>query len=214
MASVAEEIAEILLSINAVSINASHPFQYTSGLLSPVYTDNRILISHPNERKKVIDAWVELLKSVDDFDVIAGTSTAGIPHAAWIAEKMDKPMIYIRNEAKKHGKHNQIEGVLKTGQKTVIIEDLISTGKSSIHANKAVAEAGGVAGHVVGIFRYGLPQAKENFQKAGIKLTTLTNFVTVVDVAVKNGKIGPLQKELVLDWLTDSAGWGKRHGFE
>lgn len=212
--SVAEEVAQILLSIKAVTINPVEPYRYTSGLLSPVYTDNRILISHPRERRRVIDAWIDLIKGLKEFDIIAGTATAGIPHAAWISDKMDKPMVYIRSEAKKHGKHNQIEGVLKPGQKVAIVEDLISTGRSSLESNKAVVEAGGIAGHVIGIFRYGLPQSIENFKQAGVKLDTLTNFHTVVQVAEKNGDLGPMQKELVLDWLNDSAGWGKRHGFE
>ena len=138
-----ERIAEILLNVGAVTLNVAEPFTYSSGMRSPIYCDNRLLISHPQERQEVIQAFLEVLeKEGVDADVIAGTATAGIPHAAWIAQALDKPMIYIRDKAKGHGKGNQIEGLVSEGASAVIIEDLISTGGSSIRAAIAAREAG------------------------------------------------------------------------
>ncbi len=212
--SVAEEIAEILLSINGVTFSAAEPYRFTSGLLSPVYVDNRLLMSYPNERRRVVDAWVELIRSVGEFDAIAGTATAGIPHAAWISDKMDLPMVYVRGKAKEHGKKSQIEGLLQGGQKVVIVEDLISTGKSSLESQRAIREQGGIADDIVAIFSHTLPQSNENIQQASGRLATLTTFPTVVDIAVRKKQIQPSDREMVLDWLNDSANWGRRHGFE
>src|SRR5437868_5815162 len=136
MTSTAEEIADILLSIKAVTINTKKPYKYTSGLLSPVYSDMRLLMSYPNERRRVVDAWIDLIKQQGDFDLIAATATAGIPHGAWISDKMDLPMVYVRGQAKEHGKKNQIEGLVSSDQKVVIVEDLISTAKSSLETQK------------------------------------------------------------------------------
>src|SRR5438132_8690112 len=116
MANIAEEIADVLLSIGAVTINTRKPYKYTSGLLSPVYSDMRLLMSYPKQRRQIIDAWIELIRQQGKFELIAATATAGIPHGAWISDKMNLPMVYVRSEAKKHGKQNQIEGLLKKGQ--------------------------------------------------------------------------------------------------
>lgn len=211
---ISEETANILLSINAVIINTKEPFRYTSGLLSPVYADNRLLMSYPKERRQIIDMWINVIKQQGHFELIAATATAGIPHGAWISEKMDLPMVYVRGDAKKHGKKNQVEGVVKKGQKAVIIEDLISTGKSSIQTQKAISKQGAIAKNVVAIFSYTLPQSAINFESAGVNLTSLTTFPVVVELAVKKNKVKAAEQEMVLDWLKDSVGWGKRHKFE
>jgi orotate phosphoribosyltransferase len=211
---VAEEVADILLSINAVVVNTKEPFRYSSGILSPVYADNRLLMSYPKQRRRIIDLWIKAIKSQGDFDLIAATATAGIPHGAWISDIMDLPMVYVRGDAKKHGKKNQIEGIVKKGQKAVIVEDLISTGKSSIETQKAVKDKGAIADNVIAIFNYTLPQAAINFKEASVKLTSLTTFPQLVDLAAKKGTLKLAEREIVLDWLKDAAGWGERHKYE
>jgi len=210
----AEDVADILLSIRAVSINPRQPFRYTSGLLSPVYSDLRLLMSHPKERRRIIDEWVGLIKKHGDFDVRAATATAGIPHGAWISDKMNLPMVYVRSEAKKHGKKNQIEGHIKKGQKAVVVEDLISTAQSSIETHKALKKGGAKSKNIIAIFTYTLPQSAKNLKAAKISLATLTDFPTLVGQAAKNSLISKKEQEIVLDWLKDSPGWGKRYGFE
>lgn len=209
-----EKIAKVLLSIDAVTISPKKPYRYSSGILSPVYSDMRLLISHPKERKIVIGEMAKLIKSLGIPDVVAGTATAGIPHAAYVSAKLDIPMVYVRGEAKKHGKQSQIEGDFKKGQSTVIIEDLISTAGSSLETVKAIKKAGGLVNNILAIYTYTLPVSLLNIKKSGIKLHTLTNFPDVVDVAIKLGKMKSKDKEIVLDWLNDPTGWGKKMGFE
>ena len=159
-----EKVAKILLSINAVSLNARKPFRYSSGILSPVYTDCRFLMSYPYERRLIRNLYVKTIESVGNFDVIAGTATAGIPHAAWVAEKMNLPMIYVRGKAKDHGKENQIEGKLMKKQKVAVVEDLISTGGSSIETVRAIRKIGSHSDYIFSIITYGLKKASENFK--------------------------------------------------
>jgi orotate phosphoribosyltransferase len=205
------KIAELLLSIDAVSINPDKPFTYTSGLKSPVYSDMRLLISHPEERREVIRIWCDAINSLAEVDVIAGTATAGIPHAAWIADTLDKPMVYVRSKAKEHGKQNQIEGRVQAGQKALVIEDLISTGKSSIEAVGALREKGVTVTHISSIFNYTLAQSKKNFEQANVVLLSLTTFPAVVEVAMREVAMDKNQSEIVLDWLEDAEGWAERH---
>lgn len=214
MTDVAEKIADLLLSINAISLNVKEPFRYSSGILSPVYSDMRLLMGYPKERRQVIRAWIELIKSQGDFNLIAATATAGIPHGAWISDQMNLPMVYVRSEAKGHGKKNQIEGLVTKDQNVVIVEDLISTGKSSIETMNAIRSEGAKADHIVAIFSYTLPQSEKNLAEAKVKLNTLTTFPIVVEQAVKKGIMKSAEKDMVLDWLTDSVGWGARHHFE
>lgn len=174
----------------------------------------RLLISHPKERKVVISEMANLIKTLGIPDVVAGTATAGIPHAAYVSEKLNIPMVYVRGKAKDHGKKSQIEGLFKKGQRAIIIEGLISTAGSSLETLRALKEAGGKVKHIVAIYNYTLPISETNVKKAGVTLHTLTTFPEVVDVAVKMGKIKENDRELVLEWLKDSAGWGKKMGFE
>lgn len=209
-----ERIADILLSIDAVTFSPKKPYRYTSGILSPVYSDMRLLISHPKERKVVINELAKIIKKIGIPDVVAGTATAGIPHAAYISQKLDIPMIYVRGKAKEHGKKSQIEGLFKKGQSAIIIEDLISTGGSSLETLSALKKAGGKVSDVVAIYTYTMPISIENIKKAKIILHTLTTFPDVVDMAAKRGKINNHEKEKVLEWLNDPSAWGKRMGFE
>lgn len=212
--SAAEEVAQILLKVKAVTLRPKEPYRFTSGLLSPIYTDCRVLISYPKERARVIELMADLLDRKDLPDIIAGTATAGIPHAAWLAEKLDLPMIYARSKAKEHGKQAQIEGVLKPGQTVVVVEDLISTGGSSIETIETIRSNGGVADTILAIFNYELQQSATNLQQAKVELKALTNFTALVDAAIKSGDIESADREVVLAWQKDSKGWGKAHGFE
>lgn len=209
------DIAKILLEIKAVALNVKTPYRYTSGILSPIYCDNRLIISYPEKRKQVIDGFVNLIKESGlEFDVVGGTATAGIPHAAWIADRLNVPMVYIRDKAKGHGKKNQIEGKLEAGQKVLVIEDLISTGGSSVRAGLATREAGGVVTDCVAIFTYQMETAKKQFEEAGINLHTLSNFAALMDVAAQEGYITEEEKGIALEWNKDPQGWGKKMGFE
>lgn len=210
-----EKVAKILLKIKGITLSPEKPFKYSSGILSPVYTDCRILMSHPEERTIIRDLYIEAIRDTSgEVDVIAGTATAGIPHAAWIAEKMKLPMIYIRGKAKDHGKGNQIEGTIGKDQKAVVIEDLISTGESSLGSIQAIKAAGGKADHIYSIITYSMKKSEDNFKSNKILLTSLTNFETVVNVALENNSIKKEDQNVILEWAKDPASWGKRMGFE
>lgn len=210
-----EIIIKILLEIGAVSLNPKNPFKYDSGILSPVYIDNRILISYPKERRLIRDLFIDALKaSGEQFDLIAATATAGIPHAAWIADKLNLPMVFVRGKAKDHGKRNRVEGVVKAGQNTAVIEDLISTGESAIDTANAVRELGGKVNYIFAIITYGMAKAKENFENNNIKLVSLTTFEEVVTMAEKLGQITEKEKGIINEWTKDPPSWGKTNGFE
>lgn len=201
-----KQIAASLLQIEAVALRPHQPFTWTSGIKSPIYCDNRLTMSFPDIRDLIASGFATLIQEkYPDAEVIAGTATAGIPHAAWVADKLGLPMIYIRDKAKGHGKENQIEGLLKPGQKTVVIEDLISTGGSSIKAAHAVNEAGGQTLGVVAIFTYQLEKAIQAFQEAGIPLDTLTNYSLLLDEAVQLGKIKEEDLALLHSWRKNPA---------
>lgn len=203
------EIAKLLLDIKAITLNLKEPYRYTSGLLSPIYCDNRLIISYPDKRKIVIDAFLHLIKKNQlKFDVVAGTATAGIPHAAWIADRLNLPMVYVRDKAKVYGKKNQIEGRLQNGQKALIVEDLISIGKSSITAGLALRRCESWVTDCVAIFSYQLPQAMKNFSEAYINYYTLSNFNTLIEVAVEKNYISEKEKKKALAWSKNPEKWG------
>lgn len=212
---IAEKVAKILLDIKAVKLNPTSPFTYASGILSPIYTDCRMLISFPHERKQVIKHLVDEIKHLPiTVDVVAGTATAGIPHAAWVADALELPMIYVRSKPKDHGTGSLVEGVLKKNQEAVVIEDLISTGGSSAKTVQAIRSDGGKAFHIFAITTYGMKKADEVFQNETITLHVLTNFETIVSIAAKEGYIKAEEQQLVLDWAKDPTEWGKKQGFE
>lgn len=214
MSNNSEKVAKILLDIHAVSFNPRKPFRYSSGIFSPVYTDCRLLMSYPKERKIIRDLYIEGLKKVGHFDVIAGTATAGIPHAAWIADKLNLPMIYVRGKAKDHGKRNQIEGKLNKKQKVAVIEDIVSTGESSAETVRTIRKQGGYSSYVFSIITYGMKTSYDNFKSNKIKLITLTDFPTVVKVAEKSGYIKSRDKKMIMEWTKSPSLWGKKMGFE
>lgn len=204
-------IAERLLEINAVALKPHDPFTWTSGLRSPIYCDNRLTLSYPAVRREIAAGLKKLiLENFSEAEVIAGTATAGIPHAAWVSELMDLPMCYVRSKAKGHGKGNQIEGKVQSGQKVVVVEDLISTGGSVITAVQALREAGCEVLGVVSIFTYGLEKGMEAFEQADIKSLSLTNFPALVKVAIEKGYIREKDQESLLAWSQAPSEWSKR----
>lgn len=208
----ADLVAQKLLEIKAVNFSPDEPYTWASGLKSPIYTDNRLIMSFPEVRSVIEDALADLIKeNFPDVDVIAGTATAGIPHAAFVSDRLNLPMIYVRSSAKDHGKQNAIEGALNAGDKVVIIEDLISTGGSVIKAADKVQEAGGQVLAVVAIFDYLLPASKDAFEAAGYPLLTLTNYVKILDHAVQDPKLSAHYDKL-MDWYKDPKAWSDLHG--
>ena len=195
------KIAKNLLEIEAVALRPNDYFTWTSGIKSPIYCDNRITMSYPKIRREIAAGLSEVIKkNYPEVEVVAGTATAGIPHAAWVSEVLDLPMIYVRDSAKKHGKTNQIEGRLLEGQKVVIIEDLISTGLSSLKVAKALEEAGAVVLGVVAIFSYELKKAQDAFAEAKVEYHTLTNYNFLIEEAVASNYIKQEDVEKLLEW--------------
>ena len=195
------KLAKELLAIEAVALRPNDYFTWTSGIKSPIYCDNRITMSYPSIRGEIAAGMVEVIKEkYPAVEVVAGTATAGIPHAAWVSELLDLPMIYVRDSAKKHGKTNQIEGRVLEGQKVVIIEDLISTGLSSLKVAKALREAGAEVLGVVAIFSYELKKAQDAFEEAGVEYITLTNYPVLVEEAVAIEYIHQDDVEKLLEW--------------
>ncbi len=214
---IAYKTAELLLNINAISLRPRKPFKFTSGILSPIYIDNRIIISHPKIRKQIINFYIKLIKEkikLDNVELLSGTATAAIPHAAFISQKLNLPMVYVRDTKKGHGKENQIEGEVEKGQKVVIIEDHISTGGSLIGNTKSIRKAGGKVKYAVATTTYLMKKAEVTFKKFKIKVFTLTDFKQIIDVAIKKKYIKKEDKDLVLSWAKDPKNWGKKFGFE
>lgn len=204
----ARELAEMLLEIDAVVLRPHDPFKWSSGWNSPIYCDNRLTLRYPEIRKKISKAFVNIIREkFDDVDVITGTATAGIPHAAWIAENMDKPLAYVRAKAKAYGLGNQIEGGVDKGQSTIVIEDLISTGSSAISVVKALDFISADVLGVLSIFTYGFDKANQKFDEQKIPLYTLTDYETLIDVALEIGTVDQSDIELLNNWRKSPETW-------
>ncbi|MBF0708384.1 orotate phosphoribosyltransferase [Alkalihalobacillus hwajinpoensis] len=196
-----KSIAKALLEIEAVSLQPNNPFTWSSGLLSPIYCDNRLTLSYPKVRKEIARGLATMVKEkYPDAEVIAGTATAGIPHAAWVSDVLDLPMVYVRGSAKGHGKGNVIEGKVDDGQKVVVIEDLVSTGGSAIDAVKQLQSAGANVLGVAAIFTYGMKKGAEQFAAERIAWETLTNFDELLTSAVETGMIEEREVQSLLHW--------------
>ncbi|WP_110929359.1 orotate phosphoribosyltransferase [Bacillus massiliglaciei] len=207
-----QTIAEHLLEIKAVFLQPNDPFTWASGIKSPIYCDNRLTLSYPAVRKEIAAGLVQLIQEhFPEAEVIAGTATAGIPHAAWVSEKMNLPMCYVRSKAKAHGKGNQIEGKVERGQKVVVVEDLISTGGSVITAVKAIQEEGCEVLGVVSIFIYELQSGKEKLAQENIKVFSLSDYSALISVARDKGYIDSAEMEKLSKWRMNptDAGWIK-----
>lgn len=198
------KVAEFLLRIKAVELKPEQPFTWASGLKSPIYCDNRKTLSYPAIRTFLRQQMVEAIESqFGKPAVIAGVATGGIALGALVAQEMGLPFVYVRNEAKKHGLGNQIEGVIEANQDVVVIEDLISTGKSSLQAVSALREAGATVKGMVAIFTYGFDQARESFETAQCRVTTLSDYAHLLRQAVKDGYISEAQLSVLSAWRED-----------
>lgn len=207
---IARQIADKLLSIGAVALRPHQPFTWTSGIKSPIYCDNRLTMSFPEIRDLIAASFAAVIsEQYPEAEVVAGTATAGIPHAAFTAQKLGLPMAYVRDKAKGHGKENQIEGLIKPGQKVIVIEDLISTGGSSIKAAQAISDAGAEPLAVLAIFSYQLDKAVQAFAEAGVKLQTLSSYSALIEVAAEQGVIKPEDLALLKSWREDPSSFGQ-----
>lgn len=203
-----KQVAKDLLNIKAVKLSPEEPFTWASGIKSPIYCDNRLTISYPEIRTRIAKGIAALIKEqYPDAQVIAGTATAGIPHAAWVAEELNLPMIYVRSKPKDHGRGKQIEGVLAPGAKTVVIDDLLSTGGSVLKAISAAKNEGADVVGVCAIFSYQLPSIEANFKQAGVSFSTLTNYGELIEAAVEENYVSPDQRELLHKWREDPENW-------
>ena len=206
------EIAHILLKLKAVFLRPDEPFTWASGIKSPIYCDNRLILSYPEERSIVENALAEQVKTLyPDCAGVMGTSTAGIPHAALIAERLALPMGYVRSSAKTHGRNNQIEGRVSQGQKVVVIEDLISTGESVLECVRALRDAGAEVLGIVSIFTYGMKKSADNFNAEHVENHSLCDLDTLADAAVSEGYIKPEDKARLLKFRDNPSdeGWRK-----
>lgn len=207
----AEEIALLLLKIKAVLFDFKNPISFSSGIVSPVFIDNRLIISYPEIRDKILNSFLQIIKEnigEENIDVISGTASAAIPHAALIAERLDKPMVYVRSREKAHGKENKIEGVIRKKQRVVVIEDHISTGGSAINNVLALRAAGARVNNCLAITSYGLKIAENLFKKHKINIFTLTNFQAIIDVALKEKYLTRKDKQRVIKWFKNPVTWG------
>ena len=204
----ANDIARDLLKIKAVYLKPEEPFTWASGIKSPIYTDNRVTLAYPETRTLIENGFVEKIRAeFSDVEVIAGTATAGIPHGAIIADKMNLSFAYIRSKPKDHGAGNQIEGRVAPGQKMVVIEDLISTGGSVLDAIAAAKREGADVIGAAAIFTYELPKADKNFADAGVKLVTLSNYTELIHLAEQEGYINAEGLALLKKFKDDQETW-------
>src|SRR3989344_1745756 len=204
-----EAIAKLLLGIKAVKVSVNPPFEWNTGLLAPIYCDNRLLISYPKERSVVLEGFKDLIKENNlEFDVIAGTATAGIPWASFLAAELEKPLVYVRAQPKDYGAAKQVEGVMAKGSRVLVVEDLISTGRSSlssVNACKREYDANIVA--VLAIFNYEMEKAKKAFADANVNFFALSNLSTLIKLASQEKYLNDEEKDNALSWSKDPDAW-------
>ncbi len=204
----ARELASDLLDINAVLLRPDNPFVWSSGWNSPIYCDNRLTILYPELRKKIADKFSEIITNeLGPVDVITGTATAGIPHAAWVSDQLGKPMAYVRAKAKAYGMGNQIEGGVRKGESTVVIEDLISTGTSAISVVEALQFIGADVKALLTIFTYGFDVSNQIIADHNLPFYTLTDYSTLVDVALEKGTIRKSDVAFLNQWRQQPETW-------
>ncbi|GAB1462152.1 orotate phosphoribosyltransferase [Pedobacter sp. UBA4863] len=204
------KVAEFLLQIKAIKLQPANPFTWASGWKSPIYCDNRITLSHPSVRTYIRQKLAQLIQEeYGAVDVIAGVATAGIPQGVLVAQELGLPFIYVRAKAKEHGTGSLIEGEIVEGQRVVVIEDLISTGKSSLQAVEALRNAGLSVAGLVAIFTYGFQQADDNFAAAKCRFSTLSNYRALIDYAAEHAIIAKSDIEFLNKWRENPAEWGQ-----
>jgi orotate phosphoribosyltransferase len=202
------KIAHYLLKAGAVTLRPEKPFIWASGIQSPIYCDNRLLLSYPEIREKIIKAFLKKIKKEEiSFDAIAGIATAGIPHASILADRLGKPLLYVRASSKSHGKQNQIEGRFKKGERILVVEDLVSTGQSSLLAVQALRKAGAKVMDCLAIFSYGFAISQKSFQKMRCRLHTLTDLSALIETALKEKEVTLREKDLIAKFSHNPQGW-------
>jgi len=207
---IAEKVAQYLLEIEAVKLNASDPFTWASGLKSPIYCDNRRILSFPEVREFVAESLAGMVRKLyPEAEIIAGVATGAIAHGVLVAAKLNLPFVYVRSTQKSHGLGNQIEGFLPENKKVVVIEDLVSTGQSSLAAVDSIINANCEVLGMIAIFTYGLKKAIDNMESAKCKLDTLTNFNTLIDKAVKLGVMHHNNMQSLEEWQQNPENWRK-----
>ncbi|MBP9994189.1 MAG: orotate phosphoribosyltransferase [bacterium] len=205
-------LANFLLQIKAIKLNPANPFTWASGLKSPIYCDNRITLSYPQIRTFIREAFSRMC--IDRFgkpDIIAGVATGGIPQGALVAQDLGLPFCYVRSEAKSHGLNNQVEGIVPQGASVVVIEDLVSTGKSSLAAVEALREKGANVKGMMAIFTYQLSAATEAFKKANCELTTISNYESLIKKALEENYVTDNQMQSLLEWRKSPQAWSDAH---
>ena len=207
-----ESIARDLLRIGAVSLRPDEPFTWASGRRSPVYTDNRLTLSHPDVRDRIARGFVDVARGLGPVEGVSGTATAGIAHGALLADRLRAPFTYVRSSVKGHGKENRIEGRVGAGQRVVVVEDLVSTGGSVLSAARALRDAGAEPVAALAVFTYGFPEAAAAFEAAGLPLHTLTDFDTLARAAQEAGALGEEGWAVLQAWREDPAAWSRAHG--
>ena len=210
MESIERSVAKSLLDIKAVLLRPDKPFKWASGWFSPIYCDNRRILSFPELRENVCK-WMadNIISRYPDVEVIAGVATGAIAHGALIAHFLGKPFIYVRPKPKDHGTGSQIEGILEEGAKVVVVEDLISTGTSSLAAVDALLKAGAYVQGMSAIFSYNFNQSRRAFENANVELNTLTNYDTLIDVAHEAGYVSEADLDVLREWRFSPSTWGK-----
>lgn len=208
--SVAKKLAKHLLEIKAIKLQPNNPFTWASGLKSPIYCDNRMSLSHAEIRKFIKKELASLALSVGDFDGVAGVATAGIAHGALVADELGLPFIYVRSKPKGHGRQNLIEGDISQAKSYIVVEDLISTGGSSLQAVDALRENGATVAGVIALFSYGFDKAKNTFREADCPFATLSHYETLLTEAVGLGFINSSEKELLENWNQSPEEWSKQ----
>ncbi len=204
---IAIKVARSLLQINAIKLSPQKPFTWASGLKSPIYCDNRLILSYPAVRKFIIDCFHIKGLQYPEVNYVAGVATAGIPHGVLLAERLALPMVYVRSKAKAHGRQNLIEGRLEAGAKVLVVEDLISTGGSSLSAVQAIRDASAEVDVTMAIFTYQLEQAGHAFEKADCVLDTLSNYPTLIELAEKENYIDKQSLASLKAWREDPQAW-------
>jgi orotate phosphoribosyltransferase len=207
---IAKQVAKSLLQINAIILQPNQPFKWASGWNSPIYCDNRKTLSYPEIRNNIRQGLAAIVKNhYKGANVIAGVATAGIPHGALVAEELGLPFIYVRSKAKEHGKQNQIEGYFEKGQSVILVEDLISSGESSLGAATTLKEVGMKVKGIVSIFTYGFDVATENFKNADCEYVSLCDYNALLPEAIKSQYIEKSDLSILKEWRTNPAIWGK-----
>jgi len=199
-----------LLQINAIKLNPANPFTWASGWKSPIYCDNRKTLSYPAVRNLICEGFKkQIIEKYPDVEVIAGVATGAIAHGMLLADRLNLPFIYVRSAPKQHGLENLVEGDVKAGQKVVVIEDLISTGLSSLSAVEALRNAGCNVLGMLAIFTYGFNHASENFKKSDVKIDTLASYTQLIDIAIEQGFVNKDHLDLLKSWRNNPENWGK-----